>query len=120
MIKIYLDQKDYINIANGILGDTRFKDDVECCEYLLSLVNKGKIIIYYSWAHISETLKHINKITESLRLQCEALDKLTKGNCFLQIHKIVVKEIEYYLLEQFWCGYKYCVNFYLFSSILMC
>ena len=101
MIKIYLDQNYYINIANGILRDTRFDDDVEGFEYLLSLVNKDIITIYYSWVHLSETLRHVNLITDSFRLQCEVLDKLTKGNCFFQIYKIILNEIKYFLLEQF-------------------
>lgn len=100
MIRIYLDQKDYINIAEGILGDSRFKDEADCYKHLLTLVNKRKATIYYSWAHISETLKHVNTITDSLKNQCEVLDKLTKGNCLLQTNQIIKKEIEYFLLEQ--------------------
>lgn len=100
MIKIYLDQKDYINIAKGLLDNPDYRDDVESYEYLLSLVKDKKISIYYSWAHISETLKHKDVITKMLNTRCLVLDKLTEGNCLLQIQKIIKNEIQFHLLKE--------------------
>lgn len=100
-IKIYLDQKDYINIANGILGDTRFNDEVQSYDYLLSLVKQDKVKVYFSWAHITETLNYANVITDSFRKQCEIVDELTQGNCFIESTKIIIQEVKEYLCNEF-------------------
>lgn len=101
MIKIYLDQKDYINIANGLLGDNKYDEDVECYNFLLKLVADGKVRIYYSWVHFSETFKYGVHVTESLTKQCEVLEELTKDHCLLQIQNIILTEVQNYLLKEF-------------------
>lgn len=100
-IKVYIDQKDYINIANGILGDTRFNDEVQSYDYLLSLVKEEKVKVYFSWAHITETLNYANVITDSFRKQCEIVDELTQGNCFIESTKIIIQEVKEYLCNEF-------------------
>lgn len=101
MIRVYLDQKDYINISKGLLGDNNFEKDVECYKFLLPLVKNGRIRIFYSWAHISETLKYADKLTDVLKMRCEVFDNLTNGHCLLQIQNIILAEIKNYLFTEF-------------------
>lgn len=44
--RIYLDQKDYSRIAKWLLGDSHFTEDLEAYQFLISLVESHKLLIY--------------------------------------------------------------------------
>jgi len=46
--RIYLDQKDYSRIAKRLLGDSHFTEDLEAYQFLISLMESHKLLIYSS------------------------------------------------------------------------
>ncbi len=101
MKKIYLDQKDYSNIARGLAGVDKFQQDVEIYHELVKKVNSSEIRIYFSNCHIIEALKYNPVRNEFIEKYAEVVDTLTKGHCLRLIQEITELEIELMLYNQF-------------------
>jgi hypothetical protein len=100
MIKIYLDQKDYIRIAQGLLGKPGYESDIKVYNYLVDQLKLEKIIIYFSFVHLYEAMKYDEEGSESLNLYCEIIDNLTRGNCIIKPNDITKRELELYLSKR--------------------
>jgi hypothetical protein len=81
--RIYLYQKDYSRIAKGLLGELHFTEDLEAYQFLISLVDSHKLLIYSSWCHLFEALKYDEEKIDLLNPYCDAIDTLTQGNCII-------------------------------------
>lgn len=105
MLKIYLDQKDYSNIARGLNGEKNFELYVNIYDQLKSLLSQKSIKIYFSWTHIIESLRYYDLNSELWNIHCETIDILTEGNCIIFPKRMRLIELEIFLSETF--GFKH-------------
>ncbi len=99
--RIYLDQKDYSRIAKGLLGDSHFTEDLGAYQFLISLVDSHKLLIYSSWCHLFEALKYDEEKIDLLNPYCDAIDTLTQGNCIIWPETIEKRELELFFARHF-------------------
>ena len=100
-LKIYLDTKDYIRIAEGILGNKDRTEDYEGYKTLLGLVKSDQIKIYFSWCHFYEALKYKGQNRKFLETYCDVIDSLTQGNCIIWPQELDKRELEIFFAESF-------------------
>lgn len=101
MLKIYLDQKDYIRIAWGILGDPKYQEDLDVYNFLLPLVRSETIKIFYSWCHLKEASGFNQSDSDYLDKYIEVLLSLTNSNCVKDHAELTEIEIEILLAHKF-------------------
>src|SRR5438105_3187196 len=58
MYRVYLDQKDYSRMAQGLGGVADCAEDAKAYTVLQRMVEMGSIRIYFSWAHFVEALRY--------------------------------------------------------------
>jgi hypothetical protein len=101
MERVYLDQKDFSRMAQGLSGATDCAGDREAYEILHRLVGDEKITVYFSWGHIVEGLRYKGNRTDRLQAYCKVVDTLTKGHCLLVFHELQERELEVNLAQIF-------------------
>lgn len=101
MIRVYLDQKDYIRIARGLSGDSNFDDDIKVFWYLLDKINSGLVQIYYSREHLMESMKYTLETGEYFDNYIRAITLLTNGNCIISHDILGKREIELYVAKKY-------------------
>jgi len=80
-IRIYLDQKDFSEIAHAVRrGDQQAKAFV-AYQRLQAHVDTGRVRVYYSFVHIVEALRFGNPRSEVVVAYCDIVDSLTQGHC---------------------------------------
>ena len=99
--KIYLDQKDYSCIAKGLSGDSNFQEDVKVYDFLVPLVKSGKIVVYFSWCHLSEALRYTGEQTDLLNFYCKVMETLSQNKCIIWPEEIRKRELELFLSHNF-------------------
>lgn len=114
-INIYLDQKDYSNIARGLYGEKKFESYIEIFKLLKNLLESGRIIIYFSWSHIIESLRYYDLTSELWKIHCEVVDTLTKGKCIIFPTSLRERELELFLSDYFGVKSKYSKIDYAFG-----
>jgi len=92
-IRVYLDQKDFSRIGKGLAGNPHCLVDVEIYDWLLPLVEAGRIRVYFSWCHAVETLRYDDSKVDVLEPYCRAIDNLTQGHCIRWPIAILQEEI---------------------------
>jgi hypothetical protein len=92
-IRIYLDQKDYSEIAKGLLGQTEYSEHAKIFYLFCDLVNSGEIKLFFSVYHFVETLRNGGKQLESVKAYCQAIDALTKGAFIRPFKQLIGFEI---------------------------
>ena len=93
LVRVYLDQKDFSRIGKGLAGNPHCLEDVEVYEWLLPLVEAGRIRVYFSWCHAVETLRYDDSKADLLEPYCRAIDNLTQGQCIRWPITILQEEI---------------------------
>jgi hypothetical protein len=101
MRRVYLDQKDFVRIAHGLAGASEYRTDVEAYRVLESLVDLGKIRVYFSWAHFMEALRYRGERPDLLREYCVAVDRLTQGHCVVFPKEREHRELELALAHRY-------------------
>jgi hypothetical protein len=56
--RAYLDQKDFSSMARGLMGDSRYAPAAQCFDFLKHTVESGRLVVYFSWCHIVESLRY--------------------------------------------------------------
>jgi len=97
MIKIYLDQKDYINISKAIIFGDNSNGYIDIYNNLVGLTNERKITTYFSAIHIYESLKYKGDSVNKITTFCDVVESLTRGNCIILYDDIERIEIMTYL-----------------------
>jgi hypothetical protein len=99
MLRIYLDQKDFSQLARGSsLGNSA---DMAAVDYLARLVATGHIRIYFSWVHLVETLRFRGDRLDAVDAYCRIVERLTGGHCLRFPPRIMDAELERALGLQF-------------------
>lgn len=101
MQRVYLDQKDFSRIAQGLSGKPDCLPDARVYEFLHKLVEEGLIRVYFSWAHVVEALRYHKDQVELLKPYCDVIDKLTDGHCIIFPTKLEERELELALADTF-------------------
>jgi len=101
MKRIYLDQKDYSNIARGLTGVDNYQEDVEIYHELLKKVKSSEIRIYFSNCHISEIISYELVRNEFIEKYAEVVETLTQGHCLRLFADITELEIQLLLSQEF-------------------
>lgn len=99
--RVYLDHKDYVNIARGLRGEAQFAPDVEAYVFLKSLVENGSLICYFSATHLLEAVRYQTTDLRIIDSYCEVLDSLTKGRCIVWSHALEERELSYFAASHF-------------------
>lgn len=100
-MRIFLDQKDFSSIARGLVGEKGFELYPRHFEFLKSLVESQKITIYFTWAHIIESLRYYDLTGKLWNIHCEVVETLTKGNCIRFPIDLEKREVELFISEHF-------------------
>jgi len=100
-IRVYLDHKDYVNIARGSRGEVQFEPDVKAYLFLKQLVEKGDLICYFSATHLLEAVRYQTTDIKIIDSYCEVLDSLTKGRCIVWLQDLEERELAYSAAHHF-------------------
>jgi hypothetical protein len=100
-IRVYLDHKDYVNIARGLRGEGQFESEVKAYSFLKHLVEKGDLICYFSATHLLEAVRYQTTDLRIIDSYCEVLDNLTKGRCIVWFQTLEERELAYYAAHHF-------------------
>lgn len=101
MIKIYLDQKDYINISKAKLFSDDSKGYIRIYNKLMQLLDENKIVIYFSAVHVYESLKYEGDNPDKIVHFCDVIESMTRGNCIIRYDEIELIEINNYLSARY-------------------
>jgi hypothetical protein len=101
MQRVYLDQKDFSRIAKGRLALPDFAEDAGVFEFLVRLVEEGRVRIYSSWGHIVEAFRYRKDRLDLLEPYCEVADRLTQGHCIRFPLELERMELELALAKRF-------------------
>ena len=102
--RAYLDQKDFSSMARGLMGDSRYAPAAQCFDFLKHTVESGRLVVYFSWCHIVESLRYYDLSSPLWLKHCEIVDILSKGNCIVFPTLVRERELELFLSAQF--GFK--------------
>ena len=101
MLNIYLDQKDYIRIAWGLLGEDDYEEDVTTYQYLLSQIESGFVKVFYTSVHLEESTDYYPVGSRQFDKYVEVLQSLTNGNCIISFTDLLKREIHIFLSNKF-------------------
>lgn len=116
MLRIYLDQKDYIRIAQGLHGRQGYEEDVKTFEYLMKQKQAGNIKVYYSVYHLEEAAKYTNNNPIELDDYIHSVKSLTDGECIISHIDLTKREIEIFLSDSHKFKTKYGFDNYLYGK----
>jgi hypothetical protein len=98
-ISIYLDHKDYANIAKAVRGDAQHEGDLHAYRNLRALISDGQVACYYSSLHFVEAIR--SNDSTWLTLYSKIVDDLTQGNCIVHHEELERRELSHFLARRF-------------------
>jgi hypothetical protein len=98
MIRIYLDQNKFIELARIFYGKNSSEESEELLNKIVNAVNESEIIVPLSGIHIYETLKSVDKGRRK-RLST-FMYHLSKGHYMLPVHSVRDFEIENSIMKR--------------------
>ena len=97
-VRVYLDHKDYGNIAKGLRGDPHHERDVGQYRTLCELVRGGRLRCYFSAVHVVEAIRSSDDAY--LAVYSEVIDDLTGGHCLIFRHELERREVEHFIASE--------------------
>lgn len=99
-VRVYIDQKDYVDITKGLSGHRQFDYAVDMFNKLLENVENGSAVVYFSWCHLVEALRYKGR-DDTIKTYASVVDRLTKGNCIRFPLDLEDRELELFLAKRF-------------------
>ena len=72
--RVYLDHKDYKNMAKGLRGESQHVRDAEAYKVLLEHVKSGNLSCYFSALHVLEAVRYEGTDPAEIENYCHVLE----------------------------------------------
>lgn len=101
MKKVYLDHKDFKNMARGLRGEAQYIGEAKNYQILLNHVRTGDLACYFSALHVLEAVRYKGDDPQELESYCTVLESLTQGKSIVWAESLEERELKFFVQNRF-------------------
>jgi hypothetical protein len=101
MKRVYLDHKDFKNMAKGLRGENQYIGDAKAYEVLLKHVRIGNLTCYFSALHVLEAVRYKGSDPTEVDSYCDVVESLTQGKSIVWAQTLEDRELRFFVQNRF-------------------